>query len=107
MKHIHLKELFKEDAKPRPIHLAQPYPIVEIWFVPFPMEISRVRFDCPSPNKRGGNSSGVDPVMRIGRALPFYLKFVAKDEEQIIIDSSKDSDDGAYLKIWVRKLKDD
>jgi hypothetical protein len=45
--------------------------------------------------------------MRVGRALPYYLKFVAKDEEQIIIDSSKDSDDGSYLKVWVRKLKDD
>jgi len=85
----------------------QPYPIVEIWFVPFPVEYSRVKFDCPSPNKRGGNSSGVNPVMRVGRALPYYLKFVAKDEEQIIIDSSKDSDDDGYLKIWVRKVKDD
>jgi len=85
----------------------QPYPIVEIWFVPFPVEVSQVRFDCPSPNKRGGNSSGAHPLMRIGRALPFYLKFIAKDEKQIIEDSSKDSDDGSYLKIWVQKLKDD
>ena len=81
----------------------QPYPIVEIWFVPFPVEISRVKFDCPSPNKRGGNSIGVHPLMRIGRALPFYLKFVAKDEKQIITDSS--GDDGS-LKIWVQKVKD-
>jgi hypothetical protein len=85
----------------------QPYAIVEIWFVPFPVELSRVKYDCPPPGNSKGNSSGVRPVTRLGRAFPFYLKFIAKDEEQILMDSSKDSDDGGYLKIWVRKLKDD
>jgi hypothetical protein len=66
-----------------------------------------VKFNCPPPGKSKGNSTGVHPVMRVGQALPYYLKFVAKDEEQIIMDSSKESDDGGYLKIWVRKVKDD
>ncbi len=82
----------------------QPYPIVEIWFVPFPVEISRVKFDCPHPTQRGKNSSGVHPLMRLGKAFPYYLKFVAKDEKQIIEDSS--GDDGS-LKIWVQKVKDE
>ncbi len=82
----------------------QPYPIVEIWFVPFPVEFSRMKSDCPHPTQRGKNSSSVDPVMRLGKAFPYYLKFVAKDEKQIITDSS--GDDGS-LKIWVQKVKDD
>ncbi len=87
----------------------QPYPIVEIWFVPYPAELSRVQFDCPPPpGGTKGHSIGVEPAFpkNFSRALPYDIKFIAKDGEQIIIESPKDSEDG-YLKIWVRKLKDD
>lgn len=85
----------------------QPYPIVEIWFVPFPLEFSRVSYNCPSPDRTVGNSIGQTPMMpKSGKAFPHDIKFIAKDGEQIIIESPKDSDEG-YLKIWVRQLKDD
>ncbi len=92
----------------------QPYPIVEIWFVPFPMEFSVVQFLCPPPPGSGdpGWSSGNELELmnknglskRYGRALPWDIKFLAKDGEQIIINSS--GEDGS-LKIRVRKIKDD
>ena len=89
----------------------QPYPTVEIWFVPFPIEFSIAQFLCPPPpslNDRGmisGNElAGLSK--NFGSALPWDIKFLAKDGEQIIIESPKDSEDG-YLKIWVRKIKDD
>lgn len=81
----------------------QPYPIVEIWFVPFPVELSRVRFDCPPPGRSGSNATGVDPTMRLGHAFPWDIKFLAKDGEQILINSS--GEDGS-LKIWVREVKE-
>ena len=87
----------------------QPYPIVEIWFVPFPIEFSVAQFLCPPPSGSGdpGGSSGNELAglsKNFGRALPWDIKFLAKDGEQIIINSS--GEDGS-LKIWVRKIKDD
>jgi hypothetical protein len=84
----------------------QPYPIVEIWFVPFPVEFSVFKFYCPTPKGNDG-IYGTSPVMRIGRAFPYDIKFLAKDGEQIIIDNSKESEDGGYLKVWVREINDD
>jgi hypothetical protein len=87
----------------------QPYPTVEIWFVPFPIEFSVAQFLCPPPPGSGdpGGSSGNELAglsKNFGRALPWDIKFLAKDGEQIIINSS--GEDGS-LKIWVRKIKDD
>ena len=88
----------------------QPYPIVEIWFVPFPIEFSTVKFNCPPPPGSGdpGHSIGDDQLgmrMPFGNALPWDIKFIAKDGEQIILESPKNSEEG-YLKIWVRKKED-
>ena len=86
----------------------QPYPVVEIWFVPFRMEFSKVSYNCPPP--RGytqGNARGNTSAMpALGYAFPQYLKFSARDGEQIIIESPKDSDEG-YLKVWVKKIKEE
>ncbi|MEO7292604.1 MAG: hypothetical protein ABIW34_05850, partial [Ginsengibacter sp.] len=90
----------------------QPYRVVEIWFVPYPVEISWVYFNCPPPPGHKTRSEGNERALaqgqgikqKFGRAFPFYLKFDAKDEEQIITDSS---DDEGSLKVWVRKAKDD
>lgn len=84
----------------------EPYPIVEISFVPYPMEFSWVKSSCRSPDNTVGNSTSVSQEMKFGRALPWDIKFFAKDGEQIIMESPKDSEDG-YLKIWVTKLKDE
>ena len=89
---------------------SQPYPILEIWFTPYPMEFSSVKFDCPPPP--GGTkhrSVGTHAMPAYGSAFPQSIKFIAKDGEQIIIDSSKDPGAAAegYLKMWVQKLKDD
>ena len=86
----------------------QPYPIVEIWFVPFPIEFSIAQFLCPPPPGSGpGGSSGNELAglaKNFGKALPWNIKFLAKDGEQIIMNSS---DEDGSLKIWVRKIKDD
>ncbi|HMG68628.1 MAG TPA: hypothetical protein VK588_13110 [Chitinophagaceae bacterium] len=87
----------------------QPYPTVEISFVPFPIEFSKAQFLCPPPPGSGdpGGSSGNDLAglsKNFGRALPWDIKFLAKDGEQIIINSS--GEEGS-LRIWVQKIKDD
>jgi hypothetical protein len=85
----------------------QPYAIVEIWFVPFPIEFSVVKYLCPPPPSLRDRDpvSGTAPIGRnFGSALPWDIKFLAKDGEQIIMNSS--SEEGS-LKIWVRKIKDD
>ena len=86
----------------------QPYPIVEIWFVLFRMEFSKVTYNCPPPpGYTQGNAAGNTSAMpALGYAFPQYLKFIARDGEQIIIESPKDSDDG-YLKVWVKKIKEE
>ena len=88
----------------------QPYSIVQIWFIPFPIEFSTVKFDCPPPPGSGhpGHSIGNDQQgmrMNFGKALPWDIKFLAKEGEQIIIESPKDSEDG-YLRVSVRKIED-
>ena len=86
----------------------QPYPVVEIWFVPFRMEFSKVTYNCPPPKGyTQGNAEGNTSAMpALGYAFPQYLKFIARDGEQIIIESPKDSDEG-YLKVWVKKIKEE
>jgi hypothetical protein len=86
----------------------QPYPIVEIWFVQTRMEFSKVRYDCPPPKgyTQGNATGNTSEMPALGYAFPQYLKFIARDGEQIIIESPKGSDDG-YLKVWVKKIKDD
>jgi hypothetical protein len=95
---------------------SQPYPIVEIWFTQYPTELTRFTFDCPPPpgakdRSRGkvGLTTGSPPpmLMFFGMpALPTYLKFIAKDEEQILIEKGSPGGD-IYYKFSVRKLKDD
>ena len=86
----------------------QPYPVVEIWFVPFRMEFSRVTYNCPPPKGyTQGNATGNTSAMpSLGYSFPQYLKFFARDGEQIIIESPKNSDEG-YLKVWVEKIKEE
>jgi hypothetical protein len=86
----------------------QPYSTVEIWFVPFPIEFTKSQFLCPPPpGYTQGGVSGKDITglsMNFGSALPWNIKFLAKDGEQIIVNSK---DEEGSLKILVRKIKDD
>jgi len=76
--------------------------------VPFPIEFTKSQFLCPPPpGYTQGGVSGEDMAglsMNFGSALPWNIKFLAKDGEQIIVNSR---DEQGSLKIVVRKIKDD
>lgn len=91
----------------------QPYPIVEIWFREYPIELTRYTFTCPPPRgySSGQSKGNVDlmsvPVLSFFGmpAFPQYLKFIAKDEEQIILESPGDARE-IFYKFRVRKIKE-
>jgi hypothetical protein len=95
----------------------QPYPIVEIWFAQYPVELTRFTFNCPPPPSTKGRSKGkVDLTTSYGGqpspmlmffgmpALPTYIKFIAKDEEQIIMEQGSPGSE-IYYKFWVKKVE--
>lgn len=91
----------------------QPYPIVEIFFIPYPIELTRFRFICPPPPSARETVTGkidlsqMAMLMFYGKpALPQYIKFIAKDEEQIILESPPGVRE-IYYKIWVKKVKEE
>ena len=94
----------------------QPYPIVEIWFTQYPIELTRFTFNCPPPPTAKGWSkgkvdltTGMPPplLMFFGMpALPPYIKFIAKDEEQVIMQNPPGVE-GIYYKVWVKKIRED
>jgi hypothetical protein len=94
----------------------QLYSIVEIWFVPYPTELTRFTFNCPPPPGARERSKGkVDlttgspppMLMFFGMpALPPYIKFIAKDEEQVILESPRGVRE-IYYKVWVKKVNVD
>lgn len=91
----------------------QPNPIVEIWFTPYPIELTRFKYTCPPPP--GIKESAVGKIdlsqmamlMFYGKpAIPQYLKFEAKDGEQVLMENGEIG--GAiYYKIWVTKIRGD
>jgi len=96
---------------------AQPYPIVEIWFAQYPIELTRFTFNCPPPPSARGHSKGkVDlttsapglppPLLTFFGmpALPTYIKFIAKDEEQILMEQGSPGSE-IYYKFSVQKVK--
>ena len=100
---------------------AQPYRIVEIWFVPHPIEVTRFTYNCPPPpgsHIRGNAKGKIDLTTSVSNAppplmflygmpaLPHYIKFLAKDGEQVIMETGKPGDE-IYNKISVRKIEDD
>ncbi len=91
----------------------QPYPIVEIWFSQYPIELTRYKQTCPPPPgvketvTATIDLSNMAMLMFMGKpAIPQYIKFVAKDEEQIILESPKGVKE-IYYKIWVKKIKEE
>jgi hypothetical protein len=98
----------------------QPYPIVEIWFEKYPTELTRYKFTCPPPpgyesssqgtigfTANGPNGPFATPLLTMygSPALPTYLKFVAKDGEQTILEKRSEGGE-IYYKFSVRKLKE-
>ena len=93
----------------------QPYPIVEIWFTPYPIELTRYQFTCPPPpgymhgssiGKLDLASGGATMLMFFGQpAIPSYLRFAAKDGEQVLMEKGEIGSD-IYYKIWVTKLNE-
>jgi hypothetical protein len=94
----------------------QPYPIVELFFIPHPIELTMFKFICPPPP---GIKESVKGKMDLSNAysymglmmfkgkpaIPQYIKFIANDKEQIIFESPKDVRE-IYYKIWVRKIEE-
>ncbi len=96
---------------------AQPYQIVEIWFVQHPIELTRYQFICPPPPGIKESAIGkIDLASGFGKAppamllffgmpaIPSYLKFVAKDGEQVLIQKGEENSE-VFYKIWVKKNK--
>lgn len=91
----------------------QPYPIVEIWFVPYPIELTRYKQTCPPPPgvketvTATIDLSNMAVLMFMGTpAIPQYIKFIAKDEEQILEERGRPGGE-IYYKIWVQKVKEE
>jgi hypothetical protein len=91
---------------------SQPYPIIEIWFIPHPIELTQFHFTCPPPpSAKKGTMGNVDAsrmaMMMFSKqpAIPQYIKFVVKDEEQTILSSPPGIKELSY-RVWVKKLKD-
>ena len=91
----------------------QPYPIVEITFIPYPIELTRFRFTCPPPPGAKEYVTGkidlsqIPMMMFMGKpAIPEYIKFIAKDEEQTILESPPGVKE-IYYRIWVKKIKEE
>jgi hypothetical protein len=91
----------------------QPYPIVEVFFIPYPIELTRFRFICPPPPGARETVTGkidlsqMAMMMFMGKpALPSYIKFIANDQEQVMMESPPGVRE-IYYKVWVKKIKEE
>jgi len=83
--------------------------IVEVLFEKRKVEFTKVKYNCPPPpGFRGGSAQGNTSALVVVSvpAMPIYIKFIAKDEEQILEERGKPGTE-VYLKIWVEKVKDE
>jgi len=90
----------------------QPYPVVEVFFIPYPIELTQFRFICPPPPTARETVTGkidlsqMTMMMFMGKpALPQYIKFIANDQEQVMMQSPPGVKE-IYYKVWVKKLPD-
>ncbi len=91
----------------------QLYPIVEVFLIPYPIELTQFKFICPPPpGTIGGPSMGkidlsqMAVMMFMGKpALPQYIKFIANDQEQVMMQSPPGVRE-IYYKVWVKKIPD-
>lgn len=85
--------------------------LVEIAFIMRPVEFTMVQYSCPPPpgyipGNAVGNTVGPMALLQSIPALPIYIKFIAKEGEQVIEERGKPGDE-IYYKIWVRQVKED
>ncbi|HTD93346.1 MAG TPA: hypothetical protein VK644_06030 [Chitinophagaceae bacterium] len=96
---------------------SEPFPRVEIWFVPFPVEITKYRFTCPPPPGVKESANGTidesttargmpSPMFMLSHmpSLPSYLKFIAKEGEQVIGQMGEPGSE-VYYKMSVNMVK--
>ena len=92
----------------------EPNPIVEIIFIKYPVILTQAKYNCPPPpGFKGGPAIGTINNMTtlvfqmIARtpAIPQYLKFEAKEGEQVLMEEGSPGSE-SYFKIWVKKIKD-
>ncbi len=83
-------------------------PQVEIIFQRTPMVLTLLQATCPSPKgpTTMNNAAGIAMMSAMAPAYPMYIKFIAKDGEQVIEERGTPGGD-IYLKVTVRQLKDD
>ncbi len=100
--HIHITGIksFKVTPAQPP---KQPYPIIEIVFVQTPVKLSNLLISCPK--NKPFSTAAVLGMLPMRPAFPMYIKFIAKEEEQIIQQFGEGGE--LYLKISVKQIKDD
>lgn len=83
--------------------------IVEVLFEQRPVEFTKVKYNCPPPpGFKGGSAKGntADAFIFSIPAIPIYIKFIAKEEEQILEERGRPGTE-VYYKIWVQKVEDE
>lgn len=85
--------------------------VVEIAFIMRKAEFSMVKYDCPPPpgyihgNASGTNIPGLGLLQSIP-AQPVFIKFMAKEGEQIIYQQGKEGGE-LFVKFTVKQIKED
>ena len=96
--HIHITGVRQIIVTP-----AQPpnYPLVEISFISAPMSYSTFRVICPNFSS---TSEMATAKVAQSPAMPLYIKFLAKEGEQVIEETKVP---GGYYKVTVKQIKDE
>jgi hypothetical protein len=83
---------------------------IEVFFSKTIVEFTRAKYHCPPPpGFKGGPAKGDNTAVMTMvpiPAIPYYIKFIAKEGEQIIDERGRPGSELHY-KIWVEKVKDD
>ena len=104
---IHIVGLKYINVTPAQLSGSQ-YPVIEIAFIQRRAEFTQIKYTCPPPpgsilgTSRTTNFGGLGMLMSIP-AQPVFLKFKAKDGEQVIEERGTPGSE-LYYKIWVTKV---
>lgn len=101
--HIHITGVKNIKLTP-----AQPpaYPLVEIEFIAAPMRYSTLQITLKDKNGKTftSTSDAASALVAKSNAMPLFIKFLAKEGEQVIEDRPEP---GGYYKVKVRKLNEE
>ncbi|MFL5809143.1 MAG: hypothetical protein ACJ749_06440 [Flavisolibacter sp.] len=91
----------------------QPYATIEITFIPGRTEHIKFQLDCPPPPSTKGRSKSDEKLVAqmylldaMTPVLPMQIKFVAKPEEQTVMQLGKEGGE-IYVRFSVKQIKDD